>query len=113
MCKVKSRIVIPRLIGLSGPQIFVPVAEPIMMSEILDITAHPRVFGRRRDGIAQTEGKRNFQVIGNIKNSLYLLFYRTPADGAHDMEANPQGIGHEPHVFHYTTQTHNTQKISL
>jgi hypothetical protein len=46
------------------PQIFVPVAKPITMSEILYITAHPRVFGRWRDGIGQTEGKGNFQVIG-------------------------------------------------
>lgn len=84
-----------------------------MMSEILNITTHPRVFGRRRDRIAQTEGKGNFEVIGNIENTLYLLIDRVCADGAHNMETNPQRVGHEPHVFHCTTQTHNTQEIAL
>jgi hypothetical protein len=46
------------------PQIFVPVAKPIMMSEILNITAHSWVFGRRGDRIAQTEGKGNFRPNG-------------------------------------------------
>lgn len=70
-----------------------------MVSERLHITAHPRMFSWRRDGITQPGGKGNLHVFGDIENSLYPFFYvirayAVRAEDTHYLKANSQGLGH-------------------
>jgi hypothetical protein len=86
--------------NLDTPLVQTLVDKPILMGKLIYITAYSQIVRWRSNGIAQADGKGNLHVCGNIEHALELLFDRGPAEDAHDLQANAQRLGHEPHVLH-------------
>ena len=52
-----------------------PVTKSVIMGEILHVTAHPQIFGWRRDRVPQAAGVGDLHVFGNTENSFHLILY--------------------------------------
>jgi hypothetical protein len=67
----------------------------------------------RCDGITQSHTERQAKLIRDIEQLRNLRRHFLYGQRAYDMDADPEGIGHQPHILHRATKTDNAQKITL
>jgi hypothetical protein len=87
-------------------------AEPIVMHKIVSVATHTQRMNRG-DGITQSHTERYVKLIREIEQLRNFRCHFLSRQRAYDMDADPEGIGHQPHVFHRATEAEDAQEIAF
>ena len=82
------------------------------MHKIVSVATHPQVMNRC-DGITQSHTKRYGKLIRDMEQLRNLRRYFLSRQRAYDMNADPEGIRHQPHIFHRATEAEDAQEIAF
>jgi hypothetical protein len=86
--------------------------ESIVMHKIVSVATYPQVMNRC-DGITQSHTERYGKVVREIEQLRNFGCHFLSRQRAYDMDADPEGVGHQPHVFHRATEAEDAQEIAF
>jgi hypothetical protein len=82
------------------------------MHKIVSVATHTQRMNRG-DGITQSHTERYGNVVREIEQLRNFGCHFLSRQRAYDMNADPEGIGHQPHVFHRATEAEDAQEIAF
>ena len=82
------------------------------MHKIVSVATHTQIM-KRGDGITQSHTERQAKLIRDIEQLRNFGCHFLSRQRAYDMNADPEGIRHQPHILHRATKTDNAQKITF